>query len=388
MRSAMTKVCHMTCVHPNNDVRIFVKECCSLVQAGYDVTLIAPGNSLERKGVRIVGIGELPSSRLQRMRYSANTVFNKAVLINADIYHFHDPELLPYGLKLKKMGKCVIYDVHEDYILNIMSKDWIPKCLRSLISYIIGKYEERIVPHLDAVISVTPQIVRRFKDVNVNAVLITNYPIVEDNIMSNDVNYKNRKRQICYAGTISPLRMHHNIISALEQVEDVRYVLAGTNNAYLESLIKNLASPKVNYLGRLSYEDVLALYNNSRVGIVLEDYGLINYNKEGSLGVTKLFEYMMVQLPLICTDFTLHKAIIDKYQCGICINPNDINAIVNAIQYLMNNPELALEMGRNGRKAILSEYNWCMEEKKLLNLYKDLVSNLLREDSGKGKRDL
>ena len=33
-----------------------------------------------------------------------------------------------------------------------------------------------------------------------------------------------------------------------------------------------------------------------------------------------------------------------------------------------------LEMGRNGRRAIEKEFNWAIEEKKLLKLYREVLS--------------
>ena len=108
----MIKVCHMTSAHEEEDIRIFRKECVSLAEAGYDVYLVERGESYEKNGVHIVGVGEIPAGRLKRMTQGAKKVYAAAKALDADIYHFHDPELLPYGLKLKKAGKKVIFDSH------------------------------------------------------------------------------------------------------------------------------------------------------------------------------------------------------------------------------------------------------------------------------------
>ena len=115
----MTKVCHMTSVHPPEDVRIFHKECVSLAEAGYEVYLVERGESCEKNGVHIIGLGDLPKNRLKRMTEGAKKVYEKALELDCDIYHFHDPELLPYGLKLKKKGKKVIFDSHENTLEQI-----------------------------------------------------------------------------------------------------------------------------------------------------------------------------------------------------------------------------------------------------------------------------
>ena len=111
----MYKVCHMTSAHEAWDDRIFHQECVSLAREGSEVYLVQRGESGEKNGIHIIGVGEMPSSRLQRIRRGARRVYQAARALDADIYHFHDPELLPYGLKLKKAGKKVIFDSHEKY---------------------------------------------------------------------------------------------------------------------------------------------------------------------------------------------------------------------------------------------------------------------------------
>ena len=80
----------------------------------------------------------------------------------------------------------------------------------------------------------------------------------------------------------------------------------------------------------------------------------------------------MAGLPVICTDFILWQKIIEDYQCGICVQPDNVDEIASAIQFLLDNPDVAKQMGENGRRAVAEKYNWGVEEKKLLKLYADL----------------
>jgi glycosyltransferase involved in cell wall biosynthesis len=64
---------------------------------------------------------------------------------------------------------------------------------------------------------------------------------------------------------------------------------------------------------------------------------------------------------------------INEEHCGICSEPNNFQEIVNAIQYLIKNPEEVLKMGQNGRKAIERKYNWGTQEIILLDIYKGLL---------------
>ena len=62
----MYKVCHMTSAHAPEDERVFFKECMSLAANGYETYLVARGNSYEKNGVHIIGVGEIPTSRRKR----------------------------------------------------------------------------------------------------------------------------------------------------------------------------------------------------------------------------------------------------------------------------------------------------------------------------------
>ena len=174
------KVCHITSVHPVEDVRIFQKECVSLAKARYDVTLIQQGESYEKSGIHILGFGEIAPNRFQRMLFTARKAYRKALAADADIYHLHDPELLPYGLKLKRRGKTVIFDSHEDVPADILGKEWLPVFLRKGISRLYMWYENRCFAQMDAVIGVTPHICDRIRRQCARAELITNYPILEE----------------------------------------------------------------------------------------------------------------------------------------------------------------------------------------------------------------
>ena len=65
--------------------------------------------------------------------------------------------------------------------------------------------------------------------------------------------------------------------------------------------------------------------------------------------------------------------IVEGNNCGICVNPLEPKEIAKAIDYIINHPNEAEQMGQNGKKAVLEKYNWGVEEKKLFEIYKELI---------------
>lgn len=170
------KICHITTAHLPEDIRVFQKECVSLAENGYGVTLIESGDTYNKNGVHIIGLGPLVFNRLKRVLTIVNKAYKVAKNVNADIYHIHDPELLRIGMRLKKAGKKVVFDSHEDYPAQIEQKKWIPHFLRKPISRIYEKYEKYVLSHFDGVVGVTPHQVERLKRINSNTIMVSNFP--------------------------------------------------------------------------------------------------------------------------------------------------------------------------------------------------------------------
>lgn len=362
------KVCHVTSAHPRYDVRIFHKECKSLANNDFDVTLLVNDNLSDEDidGVKVVSTQMKPSNRYERMVKSKKYLRVKMIEIDADVYHFHDPELLPEASWIKNKGKKVIFDFHEDVSQQILFKTWIPKLIRQMVSLLYKKYEKNIAKKLDAIITVTPKFVERLKQINQNTMMITNYPILKEKVNNTKVI---KKKAICFAGGVTPQWNHENIIKAIEEIDEIEYILAGSGpQEYIEKLKSLEGWEKVRYLGRVPHEEVNRVYNESMIGISLLSHDT-QVGNEGTLGNTKIFEFMEAGLPVICTNNKLWKEIVEINECGKSINPGSITEIADTIIDIIKNPRLTHKMGINGRKAILNEYNWAMQEKKLIDLY-------------------
>lgn len=365
----MIKVCHMTSAHGPEDVRIFHKECVSLAKAGYQVYLVQRGDSYEKNGVHIIGVGEIPVSRRKRMTQGAKKVYEAALAIDAEIYHFHDPELLPYGLKLKRRGKKVIFDSHEHTAQSILEKAWLPGPTRKPAYLAYRAYQQTGCRKLDAVITVTPNIAEYFRAGGARTFEIRNYPLYQQAQMPTFL-----EQRVVFAGGITKVWNHHTIIQALGQLPGCRYRLCGNAEAgYLAQLQCLPAWTQVDYLGKIPYSAVANELQHGFVGLALPSPNRNSDGQNGTMGNTKIFEEMMAGLPVVCTDFALWRGFVERYHCGICVKPHDANAIAAAISYLLNHPDEAQQMGENGRRAVKEEFNWGVEEQKLLALYEEIL---------------
>jgi len=368
------KICHVTSAHKRYDMRIFKKQCISLAEYGYDVTLLVNdiGGDEVVDDVKIISTQFNAQNRFERMLGSRKIIREKAFAINADLYHLHDPELLPLAGELKRMGKKVVFDFHEDSSKQILYKHWIPVVLRPIVAKVYERYERIKAKRFDALITVTPSFVDRLKKINKNTVMVTNYPIVHEKRARSKSDFR---RQICFAGGILDQWNHENIIKSLEEIDNVEYALAGNGpSIYMERIEALDGWSKVKFHGRISHSEVQDIYFESLAGMTL----LSNKSQvgdEGTLGNTKIFEFMEAGIPVICSSNKLWAEIVDRYNCGIAINPDSISEIVDAIKLLMNNLDVVERMGANGRLAVENEYNWMSQVQELLDCYSKIFSS-------------
>jgi len=366
------KVIHLTSVHQCQDARILHKECASLAKAGYEVSLAVKADSEEIiHGVKILPIKE-ERSRIKRFIYSARSVYRAAMNGNADVCHFHDPELIPVVVLLRLRGKKVIYDVHEDLPRQILSKPWISPWLRyptALLASATEWFASRVF--LSAVVAATPTIAKRFPAHK--TMVVQNFPILTELEPPIFSSYYERPEHVVYVGGISKYRGVVENVIAFEHVQNqkCRFVLAGSfEDAQLEEKCRRLRGwKKVEFKGWLSRSGVSSELAQARAGLVVL-HPLVNYLDSYPI---KLFEYMSAGIPVIASDFPLWRKIVEEADCGLLVDPLNAEETAKAIDWLLENPERAEQMGTNGRQAVINHYNWQNEEKKLLELYRGLT---------------
>ncbi|AOV08782.1 glycosyltransferase [Sporosarcina ureilytica] len=364
------KICHLTSVHLHTDTRIFIKECKSLAEAGFEVHFVVPDAPTSMiDGVQVHGVTKGTGNRFNRMTKTVDRVYKKGLEIDADVYHFHDPELIPVGLKLKKHGKKVIYDIHEDLPRALLSKIWINPLIRKPLAWLFEVYENYGARKFDVLMTATPFITERFKNVNTNTININNYPLLNELQSTELESDQEKQKQVCYVGGLGLIRGANQLLDAADLINGSINIAGPINPQKLEEQI--IAHNNIEYLGVINRLQVKELLASSVAGIVtfLPEPNHINAQPN------KMFEYMSAGIPVICSNFPLWRSIIEKHDCGICVNPENPIEIAYAINYLFENPDIAKRMGQNGRKAVETEYNWEKESQKLIEAYKKLQND-------------
>ena len=370
----MPKVAHLTSAHPRYDTRIFIKMCSSLARNQYEVSLVvADGKGYEIKNkVNIYDIGANKGGRLSRMTKTVDRVFAKAKALDADVYHMHDPELMPIGRKLKALGKIVIFDAHEDLPKQLMGKNYLHPFVRRSLSLLFTYVERFFCPQFDAIVTATPVIREKFLKMNKHTLDINNYPILgELGDVQEEVDWSGKFPEICYVGALAEIRGGREIVESLGQLDGVRLNFAGAfSDAEFEAQIKGSKGwQQVIDHGYLNREQIRWLMQRSVAGVVTF-HDLPNHVEAQP---NKMFEYMSAGLPVIASHFPLWRSLVQDNNCGICLDPLDVDAIAAAIKKLVDEPETAKQMGENGKKAVFTKYNWQLEEQKLLRLYSQLT---------------
>lgn len=357
------KICHVTFDHNWNDTRVYKREALSQKAEGYDVILVC-GDTIEsgvKEGVDVICYADHLYSKKERLMllYSNNELVKYLLSLNADIYQIHDITLLEVGKKIKNKGKHLIFDCHENYLdsvpENLGAKTKLPK---SLFKILLERYFKKVVSRFDAVFTVSPNMVEALKRFNDNTYMVSNFPSVKNYVLPNTVLKENF---FIFQGTVYSISNQGSIVKALSLLDfNVRYKVIGTLfDEQRKEITDNDVKGRVDTIGWMKKEKLNEIMQKAICGIVILDYSSSCCYGEGQLGSNKIFEYMLCGLPVICTDFKLWKEmIIDKYHCGICVEPGNVEQIRSAMQWILEHPEEAIEMGRRGRNAIFTEFNW------------------------------
>ena len=387
----MKQIVHVGYAHSPKDMRIFEKECTSLAKKpNYTVTYVTstksgvPVGEYTDHGVRI-RILPLVDKRYVRLIHYLFDLKKELISLDADLYHFHEPWLLPVVAgALKRRGKPVIFDMHELYREQFMQrKGFIAK----MIGRFYRRYERHVLPKLDAVIfpckvlGLDPLegIPLRRPTIYIDNTAITEDPDPEVRRKALEAvaeRLSGFDPEGCpvtvYAGSLSETRgITPDVVGTARA--GAKILLAGWFDSpeYKERLMSMPEWECATFVGKLTRPEVYALNERCDIGLAT----LLNvgqYYRIDNLP-TKVHEYMQLGMPVIVSDTDFNKRLLKEYEFGIAVDPSDPDAIAEAIRRISSDPELAAKMSAEGKRAVRERFSWSNEEKKLFELYEELL---------------
>jgi glycosyltransferase involved in cell wall biosynthesis len=341
------RVVHLTSVHSPRDVRIFHKEVTALQKAGADASVIGP----VRRGGRVgrIALGWRLAREARRR--------------DADVYHVHDPELLPAALWLSRTtGRPVVYDVHEYLGQTARTKGWLPGPLRRPVAATAERVERALARRLAGTVTVNEDLAARFADAGARVVSVANYPraatFPEPGPPEGPI--------VLYVGGLAPRRGLTLMLDAFPRVavEGARLWLAGPGDP-------GPLPDRVEHLGTVDHSEVPGLLSRAAVAWVpLQRHG--NYDRAVP---TKLVEAMAAGRPVVVSDLPRQAALVRAAGCGLVVPPDDPDAHAAALTRLLSDADAAREMGAAGRQAFLDGMTFEGEARRLVALYDDILKD-------------
>ena len=370
-----TRIVQLTTVHKREDTRIALRECPALSKIwGSEVVLVVSdgkGNGFQGN-IRVLDVGKPVGGRIGRAIIGGILAFWTVRKLKPECLHFHDSELIPIGLLCKLMGMRVVYDVHEWVPIQIMRKHWIPRLLRKPMALIMSCIERIAGRWVDRIVAATPEIGRGFPPEK--TVLIQNFPNTGELEAIAGVAYERRPPEFAYIGGITRFRSAAEMVEAIGKLgleRKVKLHMAGSFRPaeVRKELEGNAGWQFVVYHGWVGRVKVSEILGCTRAGLVVFQPEPDHIDAQPN----KMFEYMSAGLPVIASDFPLWREIIEGAGAGLLVDPQNPDAIYNAMKWMLDNPKRAKEMGANGKRAVKETYNWKIESDKLIAMYRDLI---------------
>ena len=347
-------------------------EASSAATAGFEVVVVAPHSGVSyRDGVRISGI---PACRsiFERLTLSCWRCIRKGIAERADIYHLHEPDMVPWALLLRLAGKVIIYDVHEDYSTAAQDRQWIPNWARGIIAQGVAAISSLAQSMFTIIIAE-----RYYQRLFPNAEQVLNYAKIDEykHIWSIKRNTDNRIR-VLYTGTVSESRgaLHHIRLLDFLPYDSELHIVGRCNIKDLSTNLKRFENDRRLQLVLsdqwIPRDRVASTYNSPwTCGLALFPDTLHYREKE----LTKFFEYMAAGLPIVCSSFPVWRELVEGHGVGLCVDPEDPAAAVEAIVWMQLHPDEARAMGERGRHLVSTRFNWTSQADRLLSLYNRLA---------------
>ncbi|CAN5781266.1 glycosyltransferase family 4 protein [soil metagenome] len=362
MTGERLKICFVTSMHDWNDDRIFERAAVGLASLGHHVTFVAPAEKdMVSEGVHIKAIPK--RSRLKKHLHGPGEAFREMKKIEADIYHFYNPNMMWKMRGWAKKGHAVFIDIHENYEARVDALP-MPSFLRKKAVGWYRNLENWFCRSYNGVTVVTATMAKKMTPSGTAVLVVDNVPYLKRLKNVQLAQHKDERPTIITSGSHSAAR---NCIKAVEA---------------LPAIVKEVPNVKMKFVGRfqpVSYEQELidkakelgVAENFETAGMLpwLENFkrissahvGCVFYNDNLNNRVTlpnRLYEYMYVGLAVLGEDFPEVKNVLTSNNCGEVVNSQNPQDIADKAIRLIKDPHQLELYTKNARKAILEKHNF------------------------------
>jgi glycosyltransferase involved in cell wall biosynthesis len=155
-----------------------------------------------------------------------------------------------------------------------------------------------------------------------------------------------------------------------QKLSEVFFLIVGDGSykQIFEQEIKSKNYQNFIFTGRVNYLELSKYLSACDVGMVFYPPICLNYVYAAP---NKLYEYMMNNLAILSNNIVTIRKVVEREDCGICYE-NGEQSLAEKIDYFVENKEKINEMKKRGFESAMLKYNWEFQEKKLLDIYKNL----------------
>jgi len=372
MKIKNISVCHISSMHNNwAEDRIYQRACQGLAREGVEVHLVftRPDELPKEEGVHFHWIDKREGWK--RRWFSSIQAVNIAINVKADIYHFHDPDLLPHIMKIKKKlpNAKLVYDIHENYQSRF--NQW---GLPLFLGRFFRKYETRKINQMDGFVTVTQSLKDLFLKAKKPGVVIRN--TVDVHRLTHIVTEEIQPFEI---PTIYTSGSHSHSRLVLQTVQSMKYVPKDLNfrmmfaGRYSPGIKEELlAQAKMDETDKLLHLEGMLPWDENFKRTAKALCGCVFYenNQNNQIGTpNRIFEYMFSGIPIVVSDYPELRNIVEKAKCGLIVSSEKPEEMAKAFEFLLRNPQEAKEMGENGRKAIFEDFGYHVDLKNTIDFY-------------------
>ena len=312
--------------------------------------------------------------------------------IEPDLLIVRDLPLAPLGIFLgHKYGLPVVVDFAENHPAmwnNVIASDKYPIRSWLLKNPILARHLEKKVAHqADMMFVVVEEMRDHLISIGARAdriQIVSNTPprkILKEPF--SDSKSGGKDLNLVFVGNLTRNRGLQQILKAIAGIPEngsiTRFDIVGSGDHLgpLKSLADDLGlADKVVFHGWVENSQIPELISHCNVGVIPH----LKTEHTDTTIPNKLFDFMALALPVVVSNCTPLKRLVEEEDCGVSFECGNIPSLIDSIQALRSE-EVRFNFGSNGRKAVKRRYHWEYD----LSIALDVVDKLTSSSRHKSR---